>query len=311
MSKRLITGLLAATTLVGCGFDEGFTIENISGTVVLPREFATQTYNVDGQTQELTDVRSIGPVYLGLYSSVEPPEIVTTYPHPQVGPAFDGVGVGDTYPYGGTSIGAFRPICLQALQCKVVSGRFVDWDSMAYWFSDVLGEPILDYFGNEADSGEYIRQTCLEAYNHTTDRELGLTVYEDRNGDDDMNELDLDFVERADGNFEASFEILQQEYFEDQTQQTENGFTLWGLMDAPAPGSGTFGSCVESGAFTRTVDYNSNFVAGTARRTILNRPSSFLQAGDVVAGDQGDGNFGHVFEDIQDNPELWLNFEVQ
>ena len=159
MSKRLITGLLAATTLIGCGYDEGLTIENIEGTVVIPREMVTRTYNVDGQTTELTDVRSIGPVYLGLYPSVEAPEIVTSDPHPSVGPSFDGQSLGDTYPYGGTSIGTFRPICLEALQCKVVSGRFVDWDGMAYWFSDVLGEPILDYFGNEADSGEYIRQT--------------------------------------------------------------------------------------------------------------------------------------------------------
>lgn len=311
MSKSFVTSLLAVVTLVGCGYDEGLNIENIEGTVVIPRELVTRTYNVGGQTQQLTDVRSIGPVYVGLYSEVEAPEIVTTYPHPAVGPSFDGVGLGDTYPYGGTSIGTYRPICLEALQCKVVSGRFVDWDSMAYWFSEVLDEPILDYFGNEATSGEYIRQTCLEAYNHTTDLELGLTVYEDNNGDEELNELDLDFVEREDGNFEADFTIWQQEFFEDVTGLTENGFTLWGYMDAPAPGSGKFGSCVESGAFTRTVDYNQNFRAGTNYRLALNYPSAVLQVGDVVAGDQGDGEFGHVFDDIDDAPELWLNFEVQ
>ena len=309
--KRFISSMLLATVLTGCTFDEGLIIENIDGTVVIPEDLVQRQYNVDGQTQLITDARNIGPVFLGLYSGVVEPDIIESYPHPEVGPTFDGARVGDTFPYGGTSIGAFRPLCLEALQCKVVSGRFVDWDEMAFWFADILGEPIVDYFGNPAESGEFIRQTCMEAFNHTTDLELGLTVYEDRNDDEVLDEADLDFVDRGDGFWEAKFTLWQQEYFEDVNSDSGTGMMLWGYMDAPAPGTGSFSSCIEGGAFTRTIDYNQNFRAGTNARDILNRPSDYIQVGDVVAGDQGDGTYGWEFSDVYDNPELFLNFEVQ
>lgn len=307
--KRISTLFLLglALNLVGC-YDEGLIIENIDGTVLLPEELVDRTYLLDGTEQVVNDVRSIGPVYLGLYADILEPNRVATYPHPVVGPTFDGANVGDAFPYGGTSIGALRPMCLEALQCKVVSGRFVDWDGMADWFANYLGEPILDYFGNPAESGEFIRQTCMEAFNHTADFELGLTVYEDRDGNDVFDEGDLDFVLRNDGFYEAKFTLWQQEYFENP--ETGDGMTLWGYMDTPAPGTGTFSSCIPGGAITRTIDYNQNFQAGTTARDILNRPSKYVGIGDVISGDQGDGVYGWKFEDIHDNPELRLNFEV-
>lgn len=310
----LALGLLLPTVLAsGCSWDEELEIRNLTGTVVIPAEAATRDFPRETGIETVTDVRLIGPVYLGLYSSVAGEDVVQSYPHPDVGPLFgEDLSIGDAYPYGGTTVGNFRPVCFQDMVCRVVSGRYVDFDGMVDWFANVLEDPIVDAAGAPIATGEQVRQSCLSTFDFTSDEELRLTVTEDRNNDGEMNEGDLDFVLREDGNFEAEFIIWQQEYAENDDG---TGFTLWGFMDTPAAGDGQFTSCNSSQGFN-VDEYSADFQSGAAFRDILNRPSLRLERGDWVSGLQDfEGSaqpesYGYVYQSPDDFPEIWINHVI-
>lgn len=309
LSLGVLFGLSTA-----CSYDEGLLIENMVGTVVIPGDLVERTYNIDGEQLVVRDVRAIGPVFLGLYSGMEPENVVEEYPHPSVGPAFDAAEVGDAYPYGGITIGTLRSDCLEVLQCATVTGRFKTYDEVVVWFRDYLDEPILDWYGNPIETGEQLRNVCFTAFDYASDAELGLVV-SDGNDDGVVDDADLDFIEREDGHFEADFTIFQQEWFDNE--DTGEGFTLYGFMDSPALGDGKFSTCIGENSdeenFGENIDqYNQDFVSGSFARTILNRPSNYIGPGDLVSGVQEDtGSIGYTYETIYDIPELWLNHEVQ
>jgi hypothetical protein len=296
--------------LAGCQWDEGITIENMVGTVVLPPEALTRSFvDADGNVGEpVTDPRLIGPVYLGVYSGVAAG--IEPYPYPFVGPQFEEGVAGDTYPYGGTTVGDLRFACVEFLTCKLTSGRFVSFDSIIDWFGENLQDPVVDQFGNEIPTGDYLRQTCYDLLEVTSDAELRLTAYEDRNGDGELNEGDLDFTEREDGKWEAQFTLWQQDYFdnsalvEEDSSVEKHGFTLWGWMDAPSTGTGEFSTCssVEAGFLENT--YNNFFYGGRPYLDVLNQPAFYIADGDWVSGDP------YVYQSEWDTPELELNYEV-
>ena len=116
----MVFPLLSAALLSGCYYDEGLTIENMTGTLVIPREAATRDFlREDGSVDTVTDVRLIGPVYLGMFAGVE--QGIEDYPHPSVGPQFQAGVPGDTYPYGSTTVGDIRYACFEHLTYQ---GRF-------------------------------------------------------------------------------------------------------------------------------------------------------------------------------------------
>ncbi|MEO0602780.1 MAG: hypothetical protein AAF211_15160, partial [Myxococcota bacterium] len=223
----------------GCAFDEGLIIENLRGTVSVPVEAATRSIqDEEGNFVELeADARLIGPVYLGLYSKIEPENVIEEYPHPETGPQFQPGQAGDAFPYGGTTVGDLRFACLPSLSCRLTSGRFEDWDSIVDWFR-LLDTPLTDVNGFEVPNGEFLRQVCYDFLNVTSDAETRVTAFEDNNNDGEINALDLDF-QREGEFFVADFEMLQQEQFFDQEQDDCTpgvdcrGFSLWGWMDAP------------------------------------------------------------------------------
>ncbi len=305
--------LLALGLLAGaCRWDEGLIIENMVGTVVIPADLVTRQQVVNGVPTDVPDVKNIGPVFLGLYPGTVEADVTTTYPYVVTGPAFNlERGVGDAYPYGGTTIGRLGNTCLEALQCRVTTGRFKSYDELLEWVSKF--EEVVDYVGDPITTGEELRQTCMAAFDFTTDEELGL-VATDRNDDGVVDEMDLDFKLREDGNYEAEFTFWQQEYFTDPTG--EQGFTLWGFMDAPAVGTGKLGACTDATNFGQNPDSYTQPVYNVAimPRNVLNAPASYIDPGDVVAGvqdqDGGEGTIGYVYQDPDDQPELWLNFQV-
>ncbi|MEZ4318201.1 MAG: hypothetical protein R3F61_11880 [Myxococcota bacterium] len=303
----LAIGLVLPALVTGCSWDEGLEIRNLTGTVVVPREAATREFIRDNGVEEVTAVQLIGPVYLGLYASVQPEDTVQSYPHPEVGPLFsDDLVIGDAYPYGGTTVGNFRVACLEDMACRVISGRFVDFQQMADWFDQTIGDPIKDFNDEPVLDGELIRQTCFSKFDFSSEEEIRLTVTKDRNEDGVMDEGDLDFVEREDGNFEAEFIIWQQEY---ATNDEGQGFTLWGFMDTPAAGSGVFASC-NAGRGRQINEYSENYYSGAAYRDILNRPSVTLARGDWVVGKQtelGSEDYGYIYQSPDDQPEIWIN----
>ena len=314
MNRYLVPGLaLLALSSSACRYDEGLIIENMRGTVKIPVEAGSATVvRADGETVDLVDAKLIGPVYLGLYSGVDPENVQERYPYPKRGPQFQGDEAGDTYPYGGTTVGDFRFPCFEALVCRVVSGRYVDFDDMVDWFNNGLGDPIEDAAGQEVPSGDYMRQTCYDLLDAATDEEVRLTA-NDENDDGTINEMDLDFVLDDSGNFfVADFEIRQQEFFFDQNQEgctpgeDCKGFTLWGFMDAPAAADFSYETCDPDAQNSLPIrDYDVEFNGGVAYRDVLNQPSQYLLPGDWVASE------GFVWSDVYEQPELFIDFEVQ
>ena len=294
MRKTMIFLALSTGFGGGCQFDEGLEIQTMTGKVIVPRAAATRTFTLeDGTEQELTDVKLIGPVYLGLFSGVE--EGIERYPHPSVGPAYQAGLIGDTYPYGGTTIGDFQFACVEFLKCKVVSGRYQDFDEIVSWFNDTVGETVTDAYGLPVDTGEFLRQRCYEILDVTSDDELRLTNTRDRNEDGVIDAGDLDFVENADGDFEAQFTIFNQDY--------KDGFSLWGWMDSPSETSYKFSTCDPSTGYQHN-EYNEQFQGGRAWRDLLNRPSDVITDGDWVSGTP------HVYTSIDDTVEMRLDFLV-
>lgn len=291
---RALPLLLAA--LAGCTYDEGLTIVDMTGTVVLPEEAATRVItHADGSSETVIDPRLIGPVYLGLFAGVQ--DGLQVYPHPSMGPMFQPGTPGDTYPYGGTTVGDLPFPCFESLVCKVTSGRYLDFDSLVDWFGETLETPIVDAFGDEVNTGDYVRQTCYELMHYTSDEEVRLTATEDRNEDGLIDLTDLDFVQGSDGKFYAEFTLWQQEYVDD--------FSLWGWMDAPSEVSNMFSSCDPSQGYTEST-YSSNFQGGMQYPDLLNTPSLYISTGDWVVSSGG----SHVYGSPDDHPEIHLDFQV-
>lgn len=290
---------LLVLVAAGCQYDEGMIIRDMKGTVRLPPEAAQRTIDIgDGTTRDLDDVRLIGPVYLGLYPSVK--DGLFKYPHPEMGPVFEAGIPGDTYPYGGTSIGDINFPCLEFLKCKVVSGRFVDFDQLVDWFNNQIEQPITGPDGTTVQSGEYIEDYCLDLLNYADESELRLTA-SDKNDDGNVDANDLDFVQAGDGWWEAEFTLWQQEYFASEDGAT--GFTLWGWMDAPSESTYKFSTCdPEEGRYIE--EYNVEMYGGRPYRDLLNFPSVYIAQGDYTTA-------GYVYQSPDDEPVLELNIPVE
>jgi hypothetical protein len=306
--SRVLLGLFVL--LGACRYEEGLIISNMQGTVFIPEEAATRTIvNAEGVEETITDVKLIGPVYLGVYPSILPQDIVAPYPHPEVGPQYLEAIAGNAYPYGGTTIGDLRFACLEFLTCKVSSGRFEEWQDIVDWFAD-LGLPIKDASGVEVTTGQYLQQTCFDQLNVTSDAEARLTAYQDVNDDGAINELDLDFVYVPEEHgFRAPFTLWQQEFFWDLAEEEQTGctpgtdctgFSLWGWMDAPSTLDYVYSTCDGSFGFPNEI-YNNEFNGGAVQPDVLNFPSTYLGSGDAVSSE------GFVWNDIYDQPELVLD----
>ena len=309
------TLMLLAPLVAGCAFDEGLVIENLKGTVRIPRAAAQREIvdpnAEDGSTILLDDPRLIGPVYLGLYPSVYPADVVG-YPHPEMGPVFQRDIPGNAYPYGGTTVGDLRFACFDFLTCKHVSGRFTGYQDMIDWY-ERLGQPILDAAGAVVPSGEFIQQTCFDILNVTSDEEVRILT-DDKDGDGKLEETDLDFVlDESTDEYVAEFTIWQQEMFWDQEVAAKGectpgrdcpGFTLWGWMDAPSITEYTYSTCNPDIGFENT-EYNANFSAGAPFTDLLNFPSSYIGEGDWVSGE------AYRWDDRFAEPELRLDFVVE
>lgn len=304
----------------GCRYDEGLIIENLHGRVIIPAEAAGRDHTIfdeDGtsRTKEIrNDIRMIGPVYLGLYPSVHPPGAIEPYSHPEVGPQFIEDVPGDTYPYGGTTVGDLRFACFEFLSCKITSGRFESFEDIVDWFGNVVEQPVTDAAGAEVENGDFIRQTCYEILEVTSDDEVRITQTRDTDNDGTIDASDLDFVlDEQTNEYVAEFTIWQQQWFWDVNQEKEEdctpgvdctGPTLWGFMDSPSTSDFSFGSCNGTLGFRQT-EYNADFRGGAAEPTILNQPAEFIERGDWVAEE------GFVWNNIYQEAEIRLNFEVQ
>lgn len=300
-----VASLLAIT---GACTGEGLEIHDLVGKIVVPREAATQVYQdrvprVDGngdpvtdvngnqiydiEDRTVTDVALIGPIYVGAYPEID--YFARRFPSPKVGP------VDLAYPYIGTAVGDFRFACLESLACKVVSGRFVDYDDLVSFFNDEVGYQITDPFMQPVEVGEYIRQQCFELLRVTSDQEVRITVTQDQNDDGVLDAADLQFVENADGDFEAEFKMWQAEFFE--------GMQLWAYMDAPNGDAFTFDSCNGDEGFDENT-YTSDYQAGIPYQDLLNSPHDYINEGDWTT------SVPYTWDDPLAAAELVIDFDA-
>lgn len=275
-------GLLAA-----CGFEENLPEIDIEGTIIVPREAATRTvYNEEGDEVEVTDVRFIGPVYVGAFASVQ--EGLFDYPHPEMGPVIDEDYPGDTYPYGGTSVGRFDFACFEDTACKVVTGRFGTFEEIIEYFADYVRDPVTNPYGDEVTSADYYEQYCYDYYYYTSVEEFDFLSR------DDDGEVDLDFEENADGDFEATFSMPHTVYTE--------GMQIWGWVDN-ASETWTFSTCDPDRTGPTSYEYNLDFDAGGGQRDVLNYPSLYISDGDWVISSP------HTMSSEDDEPSLVVDYE--
>jgi hypothetical protein len=279
MFRKPLLALAALTLIPGC-YSEGITIVDLVGTVRVPKEAATFTatrevVNAGGDievvSETFTDIRAIGPVFIGLYPSVE--NNLEPYPHPERGPGVSG-DRGISYPYGGTTIGRFANACFEALTCRVVSGRYADYDEIIDWFNNFVGDPIDDGAGGTIQSGEFLRQTCLQILELTSDEEIRILPRDD-NADGVVDAQDLDFLDAGDF-FEAEFTIYQAEFFE--------GMSAWAFLDNANSIDFTHSTCNPAeGYFENT--YNRRYQAGTQFADVLNTPFEYIDDEDWVSSE--------------------------
>ncbi len=285
--------LLLAAALAGCGFDENLPEIDITGTVVVPRAAATRTVTDEqGAQTEVTDVRLIGPVYLGAFPDVQ--QGAFAYPHPEMGPILDPAYPGDTYPYGGTSVGRFDFACFESVACQVTTGRFSSFEQILEYFNVWADDPVLDAYGEEITSARYYEQYCLWYYYNTSYDEFGfLAVDQDENGD---WVPDLDFTENADGDFVAEFSMKHTPYVE--------GMKIWGWVDNPSQAY-TFSTCDADRPGPARYDYDMNFEAGGSHQDILNFPSLYIYQGDWIS------SAAWAMTSPEDEPEIVLDFDYE
>lgn len=286
---------LAALGLGGC-VSEGLEIYDLEGKIILSREAATAVFKVDDGSGGLVDdvvedVRLIGPVYLGLYPEID--YNVELFPHPSVAPSAYLSG-GDAYPYGGTTIGDFRNACLEDLACKVVSGRYDTYQSLVDWWGGRLDRPLRDVYGNDIQIGEFIQQNCFDLMELTSDEEVRIIPTEDRNGDGNIDAGDLDFVQNADGDWEAEFRVWEAEFFK--------GFSAWAFIDTLGSNFG-YSTCDPNLGY-QEFTYNRSFRTGAQFQDVLNTPRTYLDDGDWVA------SLPFIWNNPQELAEVVIDFKV-
>lgn len=288
--------VLAAT---GCTFDEQLPQVDVQGTLILPREAATYTVvnPQNGEETEVTDARAIGPVYLGVFPNIR--YDLYDYPHPEMGPVIIDGTPGNTYPYGGGTVGRFDFACFSDLACRISTGRFKSFEDILDWYNGVLGDPVVDEFGAVVDSPDFFRSYCYELFQYTADYEL--TFISEFVNADGLEQNTLDFTENADGDFEAVFDLWQVTYKPDMK--------IWGWMDAPSE-KFTFSTC-DPDQGQQNNKYTNEYYYGTNYSDLLNYPSKYIFENDWVIQDPYTFTSTDADGFRLDNPEVTVRMDFQ
>jgi hypothetical protein len=247
-----------------CAYEEtALNHVDLKGKVRIPAE-ALNLQMLDPSTNEEFalegDPRAMGPVYLGLFPSVV--EGLYPYPHPEQGPVLDDGADGNTYPYGGTTIGRFDMGCYRAMSCKTVTGRYADWDDVLDFFENQLRSPIYNTSGEVVSSGVELQERCFETQGLTSDAEVSFIG-------------PVDF-ELKDGMYEADVTILHSLFVE--------GMSVWGWVDMPSR-TFDFATCDSNGGPNTYYYDEGSYYAGSNYQDVLNFPGKYIEPGDWVGAE--------------------------
>jgi hypothetical protein len=252
--------MLTALTLMhlqGCTFNEDLNYYDLTGTVKIPIAATQFVYGFDDEEQLIDDIRGMGPVYLGVFPSIQ--EGLYPFPHPEMGPILAEGQDGNAYPYGGNTIGRFDWACYEQLVCKVVTGRYSDYNDILDFFGTVLDDNVRTYDGHIVGSGDEYRERCFE--------------YEYAAGDQEMLFVGV-------RNFEVEGDYLVAEASIPHIPFNE-GMQVWGWIDMPSP-SFEFNTCDPSVGDTVNY-YNESYDLGTNAIDVLNYPGKYIDFGDWIA----------------------------
>ena len=284
---RTITLSLVGLSFGGCAYEENLREQDLTGVVRIPLEALESLqlidpdgtpivdggFTLDDEGQPVLDITDqmglLGPLYIGAFPSVETG--LYAYPHPEMGPILDSDRPGDTYPYGGTTVGRFDYACYEQLRCKVVTGRYTDYQQIIDFFADVVQEPILAPDGTEVTNGSTYQEHCFTTEYVTSDDELSFI-------DDEPNENVRPY-------FKPYFSLNEAgtHYVADVTiphALVVDGMELWGWVDMPSARY-NYASCNESEGDMH-YRYTEQFYKGSSYPDLLNFPGLYIDEGDWV-----------------------------
>lgn len=249
--------MILFSLLIGCAYDEELNDFDFFGTVKIPAAATKFKYGLGDDEVEIDDIRGLGPLYIGVFPSVE--DDLYPFPHPEMGPILAEGQDGNTYPYGGNSIGRFDWGCYEQLICKMVTGRFESFADIIDFHANVLGEPIRTPDGQPVQSEAEYRERCFEITYTTSDSEM-LFI-----GERDFT-LDGDYLVAEDV-------VLPQVAFRE-------GMQVWAWVDMPSA-SFEFNTCTAGVGETQNY-YNEFYQVGTNSIDVLNFPGKYIDSGDWV-----------------------------
>ena len=272
----------------GCIYDESIQQADLKGIVRISVEaiegmqlidadgvpIVEDGFTLDEEGKPVLDITDqmglLGPVYLGAFPSVEDGHY--DYPHPEMGPVIDETLPGNTYPYGGTTVGRFDYACYEQLRCKVVTGRYKGYGEIIDFFSDVVQEPILDPDGTEVTSAVNYQEHCYESEYVTSNDELSFI---DEEGDDNVDPYFKPYFQKSMNGryYEAEVTIPHTLFVE--------GMELWGWVDMPSARY-NYASCNQE-AGDSYYRYTEQFMKGASYPDLLNFPGIYIDEGDWVA----------------------------
>ncbi len=241
--RKITTLLLAFVQLAlfaGC-FQEEVREIDITGTLRIPVEMVSQSSS------------ELGVVYIGLYADADADTLGFTYPF--MGPVVGSASWGNSYPYGGTTIGVFSFPCVREGKCRMVTGRYGDLDQVI----DALG------IGQGTEppwTDEDYWDACQDYFGYTDPMELNF-VGEDR----------LNFHEE-DGYYVADWKI----WHVDPQDDAENRPVLWAFADNGLQ------SCNPDGGSSNRDD-GPWFREGDMFPDVINMPGKYLTDGDLFTSE--------------------------
>ena len=254
---------------MGCEFQEIIQEKDLKGTVRIPKEALDLTL-IDDDGVERTvvgDIRMLGPVYLGAFPSVEDGHYA--FQHPEMGPILDADYPGDTYPYGGTTVGRCDFGCYQQLVCKGVTGRDESYDDVLTFFRDVLEDEVKGTDNEVVGSGTEYQAHCYETQYFTSDDEIDFI---DDKPHEDVKPYFKPYFEEDGDDYVADVVIPH--------TLVENEMALWGWVDMPSP-KFEFVTC-DSGAGDYFYRYSEQYYQGASYPDVLNYPGLYIDDGDWV-----------------------------
>ena len=161
--------------------------------------------------------------------------------------------------------------CYEQLRCKVVTGRYTDYQEIIDFFSDVVQEPILAPDGTEVTNASTYQEHCFTTEYVTSDDELSFV-------DDEPNEDVRPY-------FKPYFSLNEEgtHYVADVTiphALVVDGMELWGWVDMPSARY-NFASCNESEGDMH-YRYTEQFYKGSSYPDLLNFPGLYIDEGDWI-----------------------------